>query len=121
MLALHALISRAWAAEGPAVTFHVGDLHWRLRPQPPRHPDRDLRLWFGPDGALGGFAWFDPHMWGDIQCGLAAARAALEPRIRKLADELVSGSTGSKRAAAVRDRRNSSWVASMATRSESQF
>lgn len=81
MLALHALISRAWAAEGPAVTFHVGDLHWRLRPQPPRHPDRDLRLWFGPDGALGGFAWFDPHMWGDIQCGLDADRAALEPRM----------------------------------------
>ena len=93
VLALHALISRAWAAEGPAVTFHVGDLHWRLRPQPPRHPDRDLRLWFGPDGALGGFAWFDPQMWGDIQCDPDADRAALEPQ---MLDWLEARSEGSK-------------------------
>jgi hypothetical protein len=57
---LHELISEAWCARGPALTFHVGDLHWRLRPQEGRELHRDLALWFDAAGDLAGFAWPGP-------------------------------------------------------------
>ena len=75
--ALHAFIADCWQASGPNVTFHVGDLHWRLRPQPGRSPERDIRLWHS-QGRLLGFAWFEPPDTGDLQSHPDADQAALE-------------------------------------------
>ena len=66
--ALHELIAAVWAAHGPRVTFHVGDLHWRLRPGPDSVPSPDIRLWEDA-GGLRGFAWYDSDGSGDTQAG----------------------------------------------------
>ena len=75
--ALHTLIADCWQAYGPMVTFHVGDLHWRLRPQPNRWPERDIRLWHTTDQLIA-FAWFDPPDSGDLQCHPDADRESIE-------------------------------------------
>lgn len=66
---LHDLIAEVWAARGPRVTFHVGDLHWRLRPRPGSDPAVDIRLWEDDRGVLG-FAWVDPYYGDDTQGGV---------------------------------------------------
>ena len=76
--ALHQLIADCWQAYGPEITFHVGDLHWRLRPQPEQEPERDIRLWFAQKRLLG-FAWFDSSDSGDFQCHPEADHDSLEP------------------------------------------
>ena len=78
--ALHKLIADCWQAYGPRVTFHVGDLHWRLRPQPNRLPERDIRLWYAQEELLA-FAWFEPPDSGDLQCHPQAERTLLEPEL----------------------------------------
>ena len=57
--ALHTLISEKWRRDGPRVALHIGDLYWRLRPQPGKEPTNDIRLWHLGDGRLSGFAWWD--------------------------------------------------------------
>ena len=63
---MHALIVDSWKARGPRNTFHIGDLHWRLRAHPGRDPISDIHLWEEGDRDLAGFAWFDPPESGDI-------------------------------------------------------
>ena len=63
--ALHALVSEKWRRDGPRVPLHIGDLYWRLRPQPGREPKRDIQLWHLSDGSLAGFAWWDYGASGD--------------------------------------------------------
>jgi ribosomal protein S18 acetylase RimI-like enzyme len=58
------------------VTFHVGDLHWRLRPRPGCEPETDIRVWEDDRGLLG-FAWYEPDGEGDTQSGVRS-EAALE-------------------------------------------
>ena len=77
---LHTFIVDCWRTQGPNVTFHVGDLHWRLRPQPGKSPERDIRLWYY-DQALLAFAWFDPPNSGDLQCHPHSDKALLEPML----------------------------------------
>ncbi len=79
--AMHALIAAAWRVHGPRLTFHVGDLHWRMRPQAGRDPRRDVRLWHARSGDLAGFAWLDSADGGDLQCHPDAHRADLEPEL----------------------------------------
>jgi len=78
---LHDLIADVWAARGPSVTFHVGDLHWRLRPRPGSDPEVDIQVWEDDRGVLG-FAWYDPYYEGDTQGGVrsepAVERSMLE-------------------------------------------
>ncbi|MEL6398009.1 MAG: hypothetical protein AAFR26_02870 [Cyanobacteria bacterium J06626_4] len=76
--ALHQLIVDCWQAYGPAVTFHIGDLHWRLRSQPGRSPERDIRLWYEKD-QLSAFAWFDSPDSGDLLCHPRVERDIVEP------------------------------------------
>lgn len=78
--ALHELIAECWQAYGPAVTFHVGDLHWRLRPQEGRSPEQDIRLWFDND-KLRAFAWFDAPDSGDFLCHPTVERDVVEPAL----------------------------------------
>ena len=78
--ALHKLIAACWQTSGPAVTLHTGDLHWRLRPQPKRSPERDIQLWCDRNRFLA-FAWFDPPDRGDLQWHPAANRESLEPEL----------------------------------------
>lgn len=76
--ALQQLIIDCWQAYGPAVTFHVGDLHWRLRPQPERSPEQDILLWYAGD-KLRAFAWFESPDSGDLLCHPAVERTVVEP------------------------------------------
>lgn len=76
--ALHQIIAAYWQAYGPKATFHVGDLHWRLRPQPERSPRQDIFL-LHEDGELLGFAWFDLPDSGDLLCHPEADRTVVEP------------------------------------------
>lgn len=76
--ALHQLIVACWQAYGPEVTFHVGDLHWRLRPQLERSPEQDILLQYEGDKLMA-FAWFDPPNSGDLLCHPAVERVAVEP------------------------------------------
>ena len=76
--ALHQLIAAYWQAYGPKATFHVGDLYWRLRPQPERSPRQDIFLLHEDDELLG-FAWFDSPDSGDLLCHPEADRTATEP------------------------------------------
>lgn len=78
--ACHQLIADCWRTYGPKVTFHVGDLHWRLRPQPDQSPESDIRLWYRSDRLLA-FAWFDPIDSGDILCHPDVDRQSLEPEL----------------------------------------
>jgi ribosomal protein S18 acetylase RimI-like enzyme len=71
---LHDLIADIWAARGPSLTFHVGDLHWRLRPRPGSDPAVDIQLWEEDRGVLG-FAWYDPFFEGDTQGGVRSEPA----------------------------------------------
>lgn len=64
--ALHALVSEKWRRDGPRATLHIGDLYWRLRPQPGCEPTKDIRLWKDANGRLVGFAWWDPPDGGDV-------------------------------------------------------
>ncbi len=75
--ALHALVSEKWRRHGPWVALHIGDLYWRLRPQPGREPRRDIRLWHLGDGGLAGFAWFD-HAEGGVAVAHPDADGSLE-------------------------------------------
>lgn len=79
--AMHALIAAAWRAHGPRLPFHVGDLHWRLRPQPGRDAQREIRLWYSEPGELSGFAWLDSQDEGDTQCHPDAPCEELEPQL----------------------------------------
>lgn len=79
--ALHELIVECWQAYGPVVTFHVGDLHWRLRPQPERLPEQDIRLWYNEADKLRALAWFDPPNSGDILCHPTVDRTVVEPAL----------------------------------------
>lgn len=76
--ALHQLIATCWQAYGPEVTFHVGDLHWRLRPQPERSPEEDVLFVHKGDKLLA-FAWFDPPNSGDLLCRPEIDRTVVEP------------------------------------------
>lgn len=73
---LRELIAAAWAAHGPRVTFHVGDLHWRLRPRPDSDPCRDIRVWEDSQGLLG-FAWYESDGSGDTQAAPRSGDAEL--------------------------------------------
>ena len=77
---LHKFIADCWQAYGPSVTFHVGDLHWRLRPQLNHHPERDIRLWHTGE-RLVAFAWFDFPCSGDLQCYPGSDRQLMEPEL----------------------------------------
>lgn len=77
---LHQFIADCWQVYGPAITFHIGDLHWRLRPQSFRLPEQDIRLWFADD-QLVAFAWFDPPDSGDLLCHPRSDRDYLEPEL----------------------------------------
>lgn len=76
--ALHQLIVACWQAYGPEVTFHVGDLHWRLRPRPERSPEQNILLQYEDDKLIA-FAWFDPPDSGDLLCRPEIERTAVEP------------------------------------------
>lgn len=76
--ALHQLIADCWEAYGPEITFHVGDLHWRLRPQPGRSPEQDILLWY-EENKLKAFAWFDSPDSGDLLCHPQTERTVVEP------------------------------------------
>ena len=78
---MHHLIADSWRARDALNTFHVGDLHWRLRPQRGRDPLRDIRLW--EDGErLMGFAWYDSPDAGDVLTSPEVAdREALEGQL----------------------------------------
>ncbi len=71
---LHDLIADVWAARGPSVTFHVGDLHWRLRTRRGSDPEVDIQVWEDDHGVLG-FAWYDPFFEGDTQGGVRSGSA----------------------------------------------
>lgn len=95
--ALHAFVSGCWRQRGPAVAFHVGDLHWRLRPRAETDPAEDLRLWIG-DGRILGFAWFERPDQGDFQLGdgpdrLTLTAHALDWLESKAADRAASSLT----------------------------
>ena len=75
---MHALIVDSWKARGPRNTFHIGDLHWRLRAHPGRDPISDIHLWEEGDRDLAGFAWFDPPESGDILSHPETDRSDLE-------------------------------------------
>ncbi|MEM1291987.1 MAG: GNAT family N-acetyltransferase [Cyanobacteria bacterium P01_H01_bin.162] len=76
--ALHQLVIDCWQAKGPAVTFHIGDVCWRLRPQSGRSPERDIRLWYEAK-TLQAFAWFDAPDSGDLLCHPEVERDVVEP------------------------------------------
>jgi len=71
---LHDLVADAWAVRGPRMTFHVGDLHWRLRPRAGSNPEADIQVWEDDRGLLG-FAWYDPFFEGDTQGGVRSEPA----------------------------------------------
>jgi GNAT superfamily N-acetyltransferase len=71
---LHDLVADVWAARGPSVTFHVGDLHWRLRTRRGSDPEVDIQVWEDDHGVLG-FAWYDPFYEGDTQGGVRSGSA----------------------------------------------
>jgi GNAT superfamily N-acetyltransferase len=73
---LHDLIADVWAARGPNVTFHVGDLHWRLRRRSGSDPEVDIQVWEDDRGTLG-FAWSDVYYADDTQ-GSVRSEAAVE-------------------------------------------
>ena len=75
---IHALIVDSWTSSAPRNTFHIGDLHWRLRRQPECDPVRDIHLWEAKSGALAGFAWHEPPSSGDIFSRQTSYRTDLE-------------------------------------------
>jgi GNAT superfamily N-acetyltransferase len=76
--AMQDLASRTWA---PGAHWHVGDLAWQRDNFPARVPDRPIRLWTAPGGAVLAWARLGEPAHLDL---------AVDPACPELADEVLT-------------------------------